>query len=171
MAKYLALKPRDPKLEELRKEFGLPEAQDTQGYFGVRLWDKEGRLKAEQWFPNLITTTGKNMLAGYFTGGVAGGFAINVGIGTGSTTPVVGDTTLTNEVGTRVSATRHITANTAYYVAAFTADNPVAQQSIREYANFSLNAAGYIFAHSTGAGFIVKETTDTLEVNYRFAFP
>jgi hypothetical protein len=171
MTKYLQLEPRDPKLEDLRQEFGLPEAQNVQGYWGVRLWSKEGKLKDEQWFPNLITTTGKNMLAGYFTGGVAGGFAINLAIGTGSTTPVVGDTTLTNEVGTRVSAGRAITANTAYYSGLFTAQNPAAQQSIIEYGNFSLNAVGYIFAHSTGAGVITKETTDTLEVQYRFAFP
>ena len=180
MSEYFQLQPRDPKLEDLRREFGLPEAQNTQGYVGVRLWDRnpvggvippEARLKVEQWFPNIVTTTGKNMLAGYFTGGVAGGFAINIGIGTGSTTPVVGDTTLTTEQGTRVSAGRAITANTAYYSALFTATNPATQQVIIEYANFSLNAAGYIFAHSTGAGGITKETTDTLEVQYRFAFP
>jgi len=58
-----------------------------------------------------------------------------------------------------------------HYSGLFTATNPATQQVIIEYANFSLNAAGYIFAHSTGAGGITKETTDTLEVQYRFAFP
>jgi len=176
MSSYFPLTPRDPKLEDLREEFGLPEAQVTEGFFGVRLWDRHpdehgARLKVEQWFPNIVTTTGKNMLAGYFTGGVAGGFAINLGIGTGSTQPAVGDTTLTTEVGTRVSAGRAITANTAYYSGLFTATNPATQQVVIEYATFSLNAAGYIYAHSTGAGGITKETTDTLELQYRFSFP
>src|SRR3990172_3015407 len=66
---------------------------------------------------------------------------------------------------------RAITANTAYYSGLFTATNPATQQVVIEYATFSLNAAGYIYAHSTGAGGITKETTDTLEVQYRFAFP
>ena len=180
MSEYFQLQPRDPKLEDLNREHGLPEAQSVHGYFGARLWDRnpvdgvippDARLKVEQWFPNIVTTTGKNMLAGYFTGGVAGGFAINLGIGTGTTVPNVADTTLTTEVGTRVSAGRAITANTAYYSGLFTATNPATQQVVVEYANFSLNAAGYIFAHSTGAGGITKETTDTLELQYRFSFP
>lgn len=177
---YYGLTPRDPKLEDLRREFGLPEAQNVQGYWGFRYWkgDAPGgvlpegaQLLYEEWVPNLITTTGKNMLAGYFTGGVAGGFAINLAIGTGTTQPAVADVALTNEVGTRVSAGKAITANTAYYSGLFTAANPAGQEVIREYGNFSLAAAGYIFAHSTGAGGITKETTDTLEVQYRFAFP
>jgi len=174
--KFYELTPREPKLEDLNRENGLPEAQSVHGYFGVRLWDRHpdesgARLKAEQWFPNLITTTGKNMLAGWFTGGAAGGFAINLAIGTGSTTPNVADTTMTTETGTRVSAGRAITANTAYYSALFTAQNPNGTVAIIEYGNFSLAAAGYIFAHSTGAGVITKEASDVLEVDYRFAFP
>ena len=129
MSSYFPLTPRDPKLEDLREEFGLPEAQVTEGFFGVRLWDRHpdehgARLKVEQWFPNIVTTTGKNMLAGYFTGGAAGGFAINLGIGTGSTQPAVGDTTLTTEVGTRVSAGRAITANTALRLARYFGTSP-----------------------------------------------
>src|SRR3989304_3238178 len=104
MSSYFPLTPRDPKLEDLREEFGLPEAQVTEGFFGVRLWDRHpdehgARLKVEQWFPNIVTTTGKNMLAGYFTGGAARGFAIKLGIGTGTKVANAADTTLTTQQG------------------------------------------------------------------------
>ena len=159
-----------PPLEELKRQHGFPEVQPIQGWFSMRLWGPDGTLKTAQDVPNLITTTGKNMLAGWFTGGAAGGFAINLAIGTGSTTPVVANTTLTTETGTRVSAGRAITANTAYYSGLFTANNPPGAEGIQEYGNFSLAAAGYIFAHSTAA-VISKATADTLEVQYRFSFP
>lgn len=137
------------------------------GQFRIILRDEKGRYKRRLAVPNLITTTGKNMLAGILTGGTTP-FTRNVAIGTGTTTPAAGDTTLTSEVGTRVSAGFAVTANTAYYSALFTANNPSTQQTIAEYGLFSLNAAGYIFPHSTAPA-IIKETTDTLEVQYRVA--
>lgn len=154
-----------------------PRVIDTQslqmyGEWHARLYGPDGKLKQEEIVAaNLITTTGKNMLAEYITSGDAGlPFARNIAIGTGSTQPAAGDTDLTNEEGTRVTAGSGLTANTAYYTGIFTADNPPAQQTIREYALFSKAVAGFIFSHAT-AGAIVKETADKLEVEYRISFP
>jgi hypothetical protein len=126
-----------------------------------------GRIKDYVEFPNLVVTTGKAMLALLLTG-MPGPFARNIAIGTGTTTPVIGDTTLTDETGTRVSATFAITATTAYYTGVFTADNPPGAEEITEYGLLSLAAAGFLFVHAT-AGSIAKATADSLEVEYRIA--
>lgn len=138
-----------------------------QGYFHVIHRGPDGKIKREFDTPNLILTTGKIMLAGILTG-ESTPFARNLGIGTGTTTPVIGDTTLENEVGTRVSALFAQTSTTAYYTGIFTADNPATQQTINEYGLFSLAAAGYMFVHTTAPA-IVKATADSLEVQYRIA--
>ena len=149
-----------------------PEAEvhHLEGQWEARLYGPDGVLKQRVIAKNLITTTGKNMLAQYIESGNAGvAFARFLGIGTGTTTPAVTDTTLTSEVGTRVTAGSALTANTAYYSGIFTAGNPVANQTIAEYGNFSLGSVGFIYSHAT-AGAIVKTTVDTLEVDYQFTF-
>ncbi len=138
-----------------------------QGYFHVILRGSDGKVKREFDTPNLIVTTGKIMLAGILTG-ESTPFARNLAIGTGTTTPVVGNTDMEDEVGTRVSAMFALTATTAYYTGIFTAENPATQQTVTEYGLFSLAAAGYMFTHSTAPA-IVKETGDSLEVQYRIA--
>ncbi len=137
------------------------------GYFHVILRGPDGRIKNEFDTPNLIVTTGKIMLAGILTG-ESTPFARNLAIGTGTTTPVIGDTVMEDEVGTRVSALFALTATTAYYTGIFTAENPATQQVVTEYGLFSLAAAGYMFTHSTAPA-ITKETADSLEVQYRIA--
>ena len=139
----------------------------AQGRFHIILRGHDGKVKEEFYTPNLVVTTGKNMLAGILTG-ASTPFARNLAIGTGTTTPVVGDTVMTSEQGTRVSALFAITANTAYYTGIFTANNPATQQTIAEYGLFSLNAVGYMFVHSTAPA-IVKATADSLELQYQIA--
>ncbi len=126
-----------------------------------------GEVKNEFTVPNLIVTTGKIMLAGVLTG-EATPFARSLAIGTGTTTPVVANTVMENEVGARVSAMFGLTATTAYYTGIFTADNPATEQVVTEYGLLSLAAAGYMFVHSTAPP-ITKATADSLEVQYRIA--
>lgn len=147
--------------------WGQPVSITAWGRFHIVHRGPDGEIKNEFIVPNLVVTTGKIMLAGVLTG-AATPFARNLAIGTATTTPLVGDTVLGAEQGTRVSAQFALTATTAYYTGIFTANNPATQQVIAEYGLLSLNAVGYLFVHSTAPA-ITKATGDSLQVDYQIA--
>ena len=101
-----------------------------------------GRVLAEVENHNIIVTLAKNLIAamlvdesGYDTG------LTYCAIGTGTTTPAVGDTTLTTEAGTRQAITKKSrTANVIELRTFFTAAN----------SSISIKEAG-IFGHSTAS--------------------
>ena len=69
------------------------------GKLSIQLFDKDMKLVEERNVNNLVVTAGKNWIISRMISDVSGGSALMsyMAIGSSSTSPVVGDTTLTTE--------------------------------------------------------------------------
>lgn len=68
------------------------------GKLDIVVTGPDGKVKQTLSVPNLVVTTGKQYIASRMAG-TAAGVMSHMAIGTGSATPVVGDTTLGSEAG------------------------------------------------------------------------
>lgn len=131
------------------------------------------RVKQEIYVPNLVVTTGKYYIAGrMITAGLPTEMQY-MGIGTGSTAEVVGNTQLSSELSTngyaRVSTARAVTDNVVTYVATFPANNPISSVGValQEAGIFSTNAAGSgTMLCRTTFPVVTKQTADALTITW-----
>lgn len=129
------------------------------------------KVKQEIYVPNLVVTTGKYYIAGRMvTAGIPTEMQY-MGIGTGSTAEVVGNTALSAELGlsgyTRVSAARAVTDNVVTYVATFPAQNPISAAGVelREAGIFSQTTGGQMLCRTTFP-IVTKQTADALTITW-----
>lgn len=131
------------------------------------------KVKQEIYVPNLVVTTGKYYIAGRM---VTSGLPTEMqymGIGTGSTTEVVGNTALAAEllIGSngysRSLTTRAVTDNVVTYVATFPASNPTSANGVelREAGIFSTTSAGQMLCRTTFP-IVTKQTADALTITW-----
>lgn len=142
------------------------------GSVKVQLFDKDGRLKQSHEDHNLIVTAGKNYLAAWLqAASQAGKFMSYIALGTGTTSPASGDTTLETElVGggySRVLGTLTNSLNTWTNTAQFDPGNGTA--AITEAGLFSASSAGTMFARQTFAAYN-KAAGDTMIVTWTVTF-
>jgi hypothetical protein len=81
----------------------LQENLKAHGELTVTVFDRTGNVKSAMKVPNLVVTVGKNYIASRMVG-TAATVMSHMAIGTGTGTPIAGDTTLGTEAG-RVSLT------------------------------------------------------------------
>lgn len=125
----------------------LQENLKAHGELTISVFDRNGNLKEAKKVPNLVVTVGKNYIASRMVG-TSSTVMNGMAIGTGTGTPIAGDTTLGTEAG-RVALTA-FTASTNTVTATATFPSATGTGAITE--------AG-IFNNSTSGGTMLCRTT------------
>lgn len=132
------------------------------GALKIVLADAQGNIKDEREVPNLVVTVGKNFIASRMIG-TSDDVMSHMAIGTGTTTPTAGDTTLEAQAG-RVGLTSSVrTNNNVAYVATFPPGTGVGE--ITEAGIFNDGTAGILLCRTT-FGVITKAAADTLGITW-----
>ena len=137
-----------------------------------QLFDSEGNLKYDHTDSNLVVTSGKAYLASWLTAASqAGEFMSWVGLGTGITAPVAGNTDLETPLATRVQGILTTPGSTNIWQNQVTFGPGVDTGSITEAGLFSSNwtyptPAGTMFARQT-FGTVSKASGDTFILTWQ----
>lgn len=133
------------------------------------LRDKDGKIKDERKIKNIVVTVGFNEMIKQVMGDVGGGAQPDkfnyIGIGTGNTAEVVGDTALETEIGTRVVDTTPSFPLTGKgeIVSLFPPGNGTGD--IKETGLLNASSGGTLLARKTFAT-ISKLASDSLQVTW-----
>lgn len=130
----------------------------------------DGRVEDRGWQKNLVPEAGQNWLATYLS--TAPGSAMNhMNVGTGTTAPVFGDTTLAGAVGSRVTlASRLAATNILTSVGTFAGFvSGVTSLVLREVGIFNhAVTGGTMMARATFASITLGDS-DNLQINHRLS--
>lgn len=139
------------------------EITSVAGFISAVLTDSEGVIKQEIKGPNLVVTTGLGYIASRIAGNTATAIS-HMAIGTGSTAPAAGNTSLTSE-NARVAVSSSVNANVVTYVATF--GPGVGTGNINECGLFNAAGAntGTMLARSTSI-VLTKGANDSLAVTW-----
>lgn len=140
---------------------GLHEVLELRVNLTAALYGPDGQLKESRTFHNLIVTAGKNTLLDADVGDAKTIRTYSyVGMGTGTTAAVIGNTALETEVGTRVAGTlSNPAATTLRIVASF--GPGVGTGAITEAGLFDASSGGVMLARQVFAAYN-KAAGDTL---------
>lgn len=107
-----------------------------------------GEIKLDREEKNLVVTVGKNFIASRMAGTTPAVMGW-IGVGTGSTSPAAGDTTLVTEVARQATTVSGGTAstNTVTYVATFAAGTGTG--ALQEAGIFNASSAGTMLSRTT----------------------
>lgn len=133
------------------------------GHVRIDLFDSTGVIKDSREIKNLVVTTGKTFIASRMVSTVpAMGY---MELGTGTTSPVVGNTTLQTAVsGSRVNlASSSSSTNVATYTATFSAG--VGTGAITEAGIFDAATAGNMLCRTVFAT-VTKNAADAMSVTW-----
>lgn len=126
------------------------------------LYDEHGNEKFRQEVKNLVVTTGKNLIASRLVG-TASNVISHMAVGTGTTAPAAGDTTLVTELTRVAISSGTASGNVATYVATFAPG--VGTGSINECGLLNASTAGTLLARSTSV-IVTKGALDTLALTW-----
>jgi len=132
------------------------------GKLQVKLFDENGNLKDEREFNNLVVTVGKDFIASRMVG-TASPVMSHMAIGEGSTSPVVGNTTLGNELGRVALTSGTATGSVVTYFATFgagTGTGPITEAGV-----FNAGSAGTMLCRTTFA-VVNKGAADSMAVTW-----
>jgi hypothetical protein len=132
------------------------------GKLQIRLFDENGGLKEELEFNNLVVTVGKDFIASRMVG-TASAVMSHMAIGEGSTSPVVGNTTLGNELGRVALTSGTASGSVVTYFATFgagTGTGPITEAGV-----FNAGAAGTMLCRTTFA-VVNKGAADSMAVTW-----
>jgi hypothetical protein len=132
------------------------------GKLQVKLFDESGNLKEEHEFSNLVVTVGKDFIASRMVG-TASSVMSHMAIGEGSTSPVVGNTTLGNELGRVALTSGTASGSVVTYFATFgagTGTGPITEAGV-----FNAGSAGTMLCRTTFA-VVNKGAADSMAVTW-----
>jgi hypothetical protein len=146
----------------------INESINLKGSVKVQLFDENMKLKQEHEDHNLIVTIGKTFLATWLaTSAQSDAFAAYIALGTGSSGPTAGDTTLGSELtggsNARVLGTLSSSSNTWNTLATFAPGNGTG--TVTEAGLFHSSTAGTMFARQVFAAYN-KAAGDTLIISW-----
>jgi hypothetical protein len=124
----------------------LQENLRAHGELTISVFDRSGNLKEAKKVPNLVVTVGKNYIASRMVG-TASTVMSHMAIGTGTGTPIAGDTTLGTEAG-RVSLTA-FTASTNTVTATATFSAGTGTGAITEAGILNASSGGTLMCRTT----------------------
>ncbi len=101
-------------------EYQTQDTLNMKGELTVTLFDEQGNVKDQRAIKNLVVSAGKTFIASRMVG-TAKAIMSHMAIGTGTTTPAVGQTTLTTEAGRVTLASSSYSSNAVTYTATFPA--------------------------------------------------
>ena len=132
------------------------------GELRITVTNPEGNVKHETVIPNLVVTTGKNLIASRLKDTTDGAMS-HMAIGTGTTAAAAGDTTLGTEAGRVALTSTTVTNNAVAYVATFGAGTGTG--AITEAGLFNASSAGTMLCR-TVFSVINKGAADTLGITW-----
>lgn len=132
------------------------------GALRVVVTGKDGAVKEEHNFTNLVVTTGKNFVASRMVG-TAANVMSHMSVGSSSTAPAAGDTTLGSELGRVALASSASAANVVTYTATFPAGTGTG--AIVEAGIFNASSAGTLLCRTTFA-VVNKGADDAMSVTW-----
>jgi hypothetical protein len=109
------------------------------GELDIVVRDAQGNIKQELHVPNLVVTAGKTYIASRMVG-TSSSIMSHMAIGTGTSTPAVGNTGLTTEAGRKALSTGTSSNNQVTYTATF--DAGLGTGAITEAGIFNSGTAG-----------------------------
>jgi hypothetical protein len=124
----------------------LQENMKVTGELSIVVRDFEGKIKQTLHVPNLVVTNGKNYIASRMVG-VASTVMSHMAIGTGTATPVVGDSTLGVEAGRVTLSSFTASANAVTATATFPAGTGTG--AITEAGIFNAASSGAMLCRTT----------------------
>jgi hypothetical protein len=95
----------------------IQETIKVKGELSIKLFGPDGKLKGEQNVPNLVVTTGRTFIAARMVGTPTA--MSHMAIGSGTTDPVIGDTSLETELGRVALTSSAADGAVVTYVASF----------------------------------------------------
>ncbi|WP_096190322.1 hypothetical protein [Evansella halocellulosilytica] len=136
------------------------------GKINATLRDKEGNVKQQFEEENLIVNGGKDGLAEQLLNSPAVSVPSHIGIGTDGTAPVLSDTDLLEQEGSRQSVSKQRNLNEVEFSAVFGPNEPVSESiEIREAGLFNAATGGSMWARIT-FGVVTKEPEDTFDITW-----
>lgn len=133
------------------------------GDVAIKLFDKEGNIKQEENIKNLVVDAGLDFIASRMVG-TGSNVMSHMGIGSGTTSAVAGDTDLESILGSRITlSSAAATGEQVLYVASFGAG--VSTGAVTESAIFNASTAGDMLCRTTFS-VINKGADDTLQINW-----
>jgi hypothetical protein len=124
----------------------LQENLKMNGELSITVFDRNGDLKQAMRVPNLVVTVGKQYIASRMAG-TDSTVMSHMSIGTGTNTPVAGDTTLGTESGRVALTTFSASTNTVTATATFPAGTGTG--AITEAGIFNASSAGTMLCRTT----------------------
>ncbi|HET8688200.1 MAG TPA: phage tail protein [Methanosarcina sp.] len=132
------------------------------GQVKATLLDENGIVKYEYEGPNLVVSAGLTFIASRMTG-TAANVMSHMAVGSGSTSPSSGQTTLVSELGRVALSSSTSSSNQVTYSATFGAG--VGTGTIAEAGIFNAASAGTMLARTTSIS-VTKGASDTLIVTW-----
>jgi len=133
------------------------------GHLDIVLKDENGNIKQRVETHNLVVTTGKNHIADQLSSTPGEAAMSHMAIGTGTTSPVVGDTTLETELDRNALTSFTDSANVVTYVASWAAGEGTG--AITEAGIFNAASSGTMLARTTFS-VVNKGASDTLQITW-----
>lgn len=158
--------------EKNEQEKIIHESIKITGHINIKLYGPDGVLKQEVDKPNLVVTSGKNYLAAWLAAASQPGeFMSYVGLGTGSTAPVIGNTTLQTELsgGGYSRQIGVLTSSTNIWQSVTTFGPGNGTGSLTEAGLFSVSSSGTMFARQVFST-VVKSVGDTATITWQITF-
>lgn len=134
------------------------------GQLQIVVTSADGAVKHEQTVKNLVVTTGLSFIASRMKDATATVMS-HMAIGTGTTAPAAGNTTLGTEVGRVALASTTVTNNQVVYTATFPPGTPATLSAITEAGIFDANSAGTMLCRTVFAA-VNKDAPDTLSITW-----
>jgi hypothetical protein len=132
------------------------------GELKITVTNPEGNVKQEVVVPNLVVTTGKNLIASRLKDTTDAAMS-HMAIGTGSTAAAAGDTALGSEAGRVALTSTTVTTNSVAYVASFGAGTGTG--AITEAGLLNASSGGTLLCR-TVFSVINKGAADTLGITW-----
>jgi hypothetical protein len=132
------------------------------GRLKIELFSDDGKLKDSREIDNLVVTVGKNFIASRMTGASANVMS-HMAVGTSSTAPAAGDTTLGTEVGRVALTSGTSSAAVATYVATFGAGTGTG--ALVEAGILNASSAGTLLCRTTFS-VVNKGASDSMTITW-----
>lgn len=140
----------------------LKENLSFTGKLHIKLFALDGTLKEERIIPNLVVNVGKTFICSRMANASTNVMS-HMAVGSGSTTPAVGDTALQTEVSRVALTSTTPSSNTITYVGDFGAG--VGTGTLQEAGIFNNVSGGVMVARTTFTA-IPKGASDTLSISW-----
>lgn len=140
----------------------ITELLKATGQLDLVVRDASNNIKQQMTVPNLVVTTGKNLIADRLIG-ATNGVMSHMAVGTANTTLDATNTQLASQLGSRVSLSASRTNNVITYTCTF--GEGVATGALVEAGIFNAATSGTMLCRTTFP-VINKESTDTLTITW-----